>query len=284
MSGEYRALSAEGFAAPAAAPDPGPVTMLDWRPIALLRVDPSYQRTIGQKGAATIRKIVAEFDWSKFAPVIVAPIAGGLYAIVDGQHRTTAALARGLETVPCCIALLDRASQAAAFAAINGQVTAMHATQLFHAKVAAGDPDATALAKICAAAGVRILRSPRAAAQMKRGDTIAAGALQALSARENPERLTLALKCVVQTRDGNPGYLRAPVLRAFMDLFATHPDFAADEGALLDAVDGFDFASAWGESVGRVSGGVKISDAFYARLASHLKRTLLATPQRSAAA
>jgi hypothetical protein len=81
-------------------------------------------------------KLIAEnFDWSKFAPVIVAPVEAGRFAIVDGQHRTTAAVLRGQKTVPCQIVQADRAKQAEAFAAVNGNVTKTNAQQLFHARL-----------------------------------------------------------------------------------------------------------------------------------------------------
>lgn len=59
----------------------------------------------------------------QFAPIIGAPIEGGQWAIVDGQHRTTAAVLRGIEKVPCQVVQADRIQQAAAFAAVNGSVT-----------------------------------------------------------------------------------------------------------------------------------------------------------------
>ena len=40
---------------------------------------------------AHLRRIAEQFDWRLFAPVIVAPIEGGLFAVIDGQHRTHAA-------------------------------------------------------------------------------------------------------------------------------------------------------------------------------------------------
>src|SRR3546814_13493266 len=66
-------------------------------------------------------------------------VEGGQFAIVDGQHRTTAAMLRKQPTVPCQIVQADRAKQAAAYAAVNGNVTRTTPTQLFHARMAAGD-------------------------------------------------------------------------------------------------------------------------------------------------
>ena len=120
----------------------GPAPVLQWLPIDQLGIDPAYQRDILRRGHDNIGRIARRFDWRKFGTVIVAPIAGGRYAIVDGQHRTTAAAVRGIESVPCQIIMADPGEQAAAFAAINGAVTGMTPLQLHAARVAAGDPDA----------------------------------------------------------------------------------------------------------------------------------------------
>ena len=51
------------------------------------------------------------------------PVAGGKFAIIDGQHRTTSAAIVGYETVPCQIVIAAKEEQAAAFKAINGTTT-----------------------------------------------------------------------------------------------------------------------------------------------------------------
>src|SRR3569623_692750 len=133
-----RKLSTQRFSKPSTAFSPGPAPFLEWLSVDRLVVDEEYQREIGKRGAQNIAQIAANFDWSKFAPVIVAPIEGGEFAIVDGQHRTTAAMLRGQERGPCQIVQADRAKQAAAYAAVNGSVTKTTAHQLHHARVAAG--------------------------------------------------------------------------------------------------------------------------------------------------
>ena len=241
-----RALSAEGFSPPAAF-SPGAVPVLQWIAIADLRVDESYQREIGATGRATIRKILDEFRWSKFAPVVVAALEGGFYAIIDGQHRTVAALASaGIERVPCMVTIADQVEQAAAFAAINGNTTAIHATQLFHAKVAAGDPLAVKVTEICRASDVVVLRSSRQQNKLKAGETLAIGALMKCAANDEAT-LGCALRCVPHTGDGNPGLLRSAIIAAFFDVLTWRPGWRADMGALLDALDDFPFATAWAE-------------------------------------
>jgi hypothetical protein len=82
-----------------------------------------------------------------FTPVVVAPAGSSRYAIVDGQHRTTAALICGADRVPCAIIECNRGEQAAAFRAINGTVTALNTMQLHHAAIAAGDVKAKQIEK-----------------------------------------------------------------------------------------------------------------------------------------
>ncbi|MFN3868998.1 MAG: ParB N-terminal domain-containing protein, partial [Hyphomicrobiaceae bacterium] len=73
-------------------------------PLDRLVVDESYQRPITGKGRLNINRIVAKFDWRKFAPLVVTEVDGGRYAIIDGQHRATAALMHpDVHLVPCMV-------------------------------------------------------------------------------------------------------------------------------------------------------------------------------------
>jgi hypothetical protein len=173
----FIALSAKRFTSPHSEFSPGPAPFLEWIEIEKLVVDTEYQREIGRRGTANVQQIAENFDWSKFAPVIVAPIEGGQFAIVDGQHRTTAAMLRGQKKVPCQVVQADRSKQAAAYAAVNGSITKTTAQQLFHAKVAARDANALQLSEVCAAAGVEIVRRNLVQAQAKPGQTQAVTAL-----------------------------------------------------------------------------------------------------------
>lgn len=208
---------------------------LFWIGIASLRVDHRYQRQIiGRTSEKNVLKIAIEFDWSKFAPVVVAELEDteGLFAIIDGQHRTTAAALRGIRDVPCLIHKADLAAQANAFAAINGVVTAMSTMQLHHARVAAGHPAAVELHDVCVAAGVRILRNPLSFRAMKPGYTVAAGTLAQQLARYGSKTLVAALSCITKTGGGNIGMVRAPVVEALCAVFDIEPEWARDLDAL----------------------------------------------------
>lgn len=225
---------------------PGPAPMLAWIPTEKFVVDDTYQRDVGRRGRSNIQYIAEHFDWSKFAPVIVAPVEGGLYAIVDGQHRTTAAMLRGIDQVPCQVVQADRAQQAAAYAAVNGNITQTTAQQLFYARLAAGDAEALVIAEVCSASGVKITRRNVSTAKMKTGETQAVQALVRCLRQYGRETLITALQCITETSDGNAGFVRATTTEALCE--ALNGSVWRDAGeALLRAMDDFSFPDVWGE-------------------------------------
>lgn len=222
---------------------------LHWIAIASLRVDTRYQRDIkGRASEENVVAIAAEFDWTKFAPVVVAEVEEGLFAIIDGQHRTTAAALRGVRDVPCLIVQADLAGQAKAFAAINGKVTAVSSMQLFHAGVAAGDRDAVELRDACAEAGVVICRYPVPAKLMVAGQTLAAVKLAGQLKRYGRDTFVSALCCITKTGDGHPGFVRAPLVEALCASLSFEPEWRRDRAALVKAMQRFDFTAAWNKA------------------------------------
>lgn len=177
---------------------------------------------------------------------MVAPVEGGFYAIVDGQHRTTAAMLRGIERVPCQIVQADRAQQAAAYAAVNGNITKTTPQQLFYARLAAGHEDACELAEVCAAGGIEIVRRNTQIAKMKVGQTQAVGALSRCLREYGRDTLITALQCITQTADGNAGFVKATIIEALCE--ALRATGLRDAGeALLRAMDDFLLVDVWGE-------------------------------------
>lgn len=190
-----------------------------WLDIACLRIDVAYQRAVGKAGRKSIDRIAAEFSWAKFAPLIVSPAPGGLYAIVDGQHRATAAAERGILKVPAWVVKLSPAEQASAFTSINGQVTPITALALFKSARAAGEPWAVELGRVCDAEGVTILPYPRQQRDLKAGDTMAVSSLRHLLARHGERPLRLALG-VIRAVSNEPGSVVAVAVKAFTEAFA----------------------------------------------------------------
>jgi hypothetical protein len=201
----FKPLDSKRFSTPTLAFAPGPAPIQQWIKIDRLVVDTDYQREIGRRGATNVIQIAEHFDWSKFAPVIVAPVEGGRFAIVDGQHRTTAAMLRAIEEVPCHVVQADRAKQAAAYAAVNGNITKTTAQQLYHARLSASDPEALEISKICSSADVEVLRRNVSQSEMKVGQTQAISALVRCAKLYGRDTLITALQCITQTSDGNAG-------------------------------------------------------------------------------
>ena len=152
---------------------------MEWLPIAKLVVDEAYQRPISRSGLKNIEKIALGFRWSRFSPVIVTKILGqDLWAIIDGQHRTHAALALGYQQVPCYIVLAAGADAAQIFAAVNGNITPISLPALYKAALAAEEPWALGIKTACAAAGIKVLMSNASVSRRQPYDTLAVGTLR----------------------------------------------------------------------------------------------------------
>ena len=181
---------------PPAKPETGPAPRLEWIEVGKLVVEESYQREIGERGLKNIGEIVRNFRWSRFTPVIVAPREDGLYALIDGQHRATAAATLRIGEVPAQIVDMGPEERTEAFSYINGAVTALSAMATFHAAVAARIQAAVAAQRALDAAGARVLRYPLAAGRMAPGDTCAAGALMKAADTYGDAALSAALVAI----------------------------------------------------------------------------------------
>lgn len=221
----------------------GIITLL---PLASLVIDERYQREIGRWGTANIVRIANEFAWNKFAPIIVTPV-GNRYAIIDGQHRATAALSRGdIDVLPAYVVRMTTEEAAAAFAAINGAVTRITPLQLYIARVAANDPAAMILQRVLDEAGVRVLKFKFPDQDYEVGDTLAIGTLEACLKKYGREILKTALLAITKSFDGNPGCLTKGSIATLCAILADRPEWqhlreplweAMDEAGLIDIED-----------------------------------------------
>jgi hypothetical protein len=214
--------------------------MLQWINIADLAVDPTYQRPIVGKGRKNVDRIARSFSWSCFAPVVVAPVEGGKFAIIDGQHRTTAAALAGFDTVPCQIVIAAQREQAAAFKAINGITTAISPMALQAAALIAQEPWAVEIADVCARAEVELLRYPVPTDKQSPGQTMAVGALSQCLKQYGSDTLITALQCVTQTKNNRPGMLSARIIKALCSVLHESPEWRDRGLALLEAFDEID--------------------------------------------
>jgi ParB-like nuclease domain len=170
--------------------------MLDWLKIANLRIDDRYQRPLTARNWKAIHDIAANFDWCAFGPILCAPIEGGLYAVIDGQHRAHAAALCGIERIPAMIVPVPPAKQALAFVSVNSGIR-VSPHQTFRAELAAASAEAVAIAEACRAAGCEALTYNPSAATKKPRQIASIGFLRACIRRGEAQALTVALSAIV---------------------------------------------------------------------------------------
>jgi hypothetical protein len=268
-----RPIDTQSYAAIAQPASLGPAPQLQWLPIDQLVIDESYQRDITAQGRKNVRAIAENFSWTFFAPVIVSPIEGGRYAVIDGQHRTTAAALVGVREVPCALVIADKITQAKAFRAINAQVTKMHSLPLFHARVAAGDEVAVRAAAMADAAGVIIARYPKQAKARPHHETLAPGAVLKMAAR-NAEIGVLVLRAL---RNGSPDdepLLREVIMTALFEVLVNNADWCIEK-PLLAALEPMPVGAMYREAVAIAAKtrGLSACDSMQAAFTTELEKT-----------
>lgn len=142
--------------------DLGPTPRLEWLPLDQLEIDRRYQRQMGPGNWAHANRILREWKWLFYQPIVVAPKQGGAgYVVIDGQHRLEAARKHpAIDRLPCYVVdAADVADQAKAFVTLNARRIGVTRLQRFWAAHAAGEPVARRIHKICEAAGVAITKS-----------------------------------------------------------------------------------------------------------------------------
>lgn len=181
----------------------GEVGELRWLPIGQLYIDRRYQRHILRVGKQNIRKMVEEFAWSKFGALVVGKRAPTVYAIVDGQHRATAAHLRGdIAKLPCLVREGGQREEAEAFAALHTLVTRIHPLQAFRAAVVGGDSYSIETVNLCMSADVTIVAYPKV--DMKAGETQSLGNLRTLM-RNHSARFVKAVLRLLRVLDPQAG-------------------------------------------------------------------------------
>ena len=217
----------------------GAIGELETLPISKLYVDGVYQRAVSIGSVRNIKRICAQFDWAKFLPVIVTK-DGDTYSIVDGQHRTIAAASIGVTEVPCYILSCSAADAAAAFAAINGNVTPIQPIDLWFAELAAGEASAVALQRVLDAAGVKVTRKKEG---FLPGETRSINVLRRALDFYGSAILTTILQCIVETGDGNPGMIFGAMVNGIGRAIRTKPELLTNPSKLFDVFDGLSLST-----------------------------------------
>ena len=205
-------------------PDPGPKPELTWLHVAWLSVDPRYQRDTGSRRSLNlIDKIASEFRWSRFGVASVVRQAATAetntrFFVIDGQHRVEAVRRLGLLQVPCVVLPHATVEEAAVdFVAMNRDRVVVTPLHIYHAQLAAGDPQARAIAAVCKAAGVEICRHQVPASHMKAGQTLAVATIAKLIRTSGEKFATRVLAQVAKAGKGVPGAVNAAAIRHAAD-------------------------------------------------------------------
>jgi hypothetical protein len=93
---EFEPLNVAHYQQPTTPLSDGAAPFMDWIEVKRLVTDKTYQREISRAGSINVERIAEYFEWAKFSPVIVAPVEGGMFSIIDGQHLATAAMLEAL--------------------------------------------------------------------------------------------------------------------------------------------------------------------------------------------
>lgn len=244
----------QAIAVNAAAPMPGQDPKLRWLPLARMVIDGRYQRSIEKAGQNNIQSIAQNFKWSRFAPVIVTPLAGKgeLYALIDGQHRATAALSIGISDVPAYIVEATPEEAARIFSAVNGQVTRMSAMQVFKAALAGGEAWAIEIRDCCHEARVTPLFNNVPRLKQKPFQTMSVSAMRRIAMRHGPRVLASTLKVLCASKGADtPGFLSERKINAYSSMIAARPGWVDATERLCGLVASSDLELALPEDVER---------------------------------
>lgn len=174
-------------------PNPGPAPMLQWLAVDRLVIDDAYQRPLLPGNWKAIEKIAANFQWSRFSPVLVAPVAGGLFAVIDGQHRVHAAALCGIAEVPAMVVQVGVEEQSRAFAWVNSQSIRVSVFHIFKAAFSAGDDWAVRADAAVSGGGCRLMRANASSSNKKPGEVYAIGLIRSLIEAGQDRAITAAL-------------------------------------------------------------------------------------------
>lgn len=222
----YRSVDVSDQKTAALLDQPAPV--LDWLPISRMLIDDTYQRPLGPKNWGAIRKIADNFMWSRFAPVLVAPVENGLYAIIDGQHRVHAAAICGIKTVPAMSVHMSRAEQASAFAWVNGNVTRMTTFNIFKAAIAAKDGWAERIDALVTDAGCRLMTYNKSSKERRAGEVYCVVLIRRLAQLGHGEAVRAGLTAVrASDRHDDITLYSEDVLKPWLEAVASRPEFLA---------------------------------------------------------
>ncbi|MCB8835971.1 ParB N-terminal domain-containing protein [Aurantimonas sp. VKM B-3413] len=228
-----------------AAIDPGPAPMLQWIDIAALVVDEGYQRELKRGNWTAIRRIAGQFKWSRFSPVFVAPIEGGRFAVIDGQHRTHAAAMCGFAQVPCQVVPMEKSEQAASFAAVNGLVTKVTKWQIFKAALSAGEKWAVSCDRAVSEAGCHLMTRHGDPNRNKSGEIYPVALIHQYVRAKQADVVTASLGAIRRSEFGREAAAYTnEIVKPLLAAVADRPWLISQDVDLAGFLDDFDVWSA----------------------------------------
>lgn len=172
-----------------------------WLDPTTLLVDETYQRALSRQSLAMIEKIVANWDWARFKPPVVAKTPDGL-EVIDGQHTAiAAAMHPSIGQIPVMVVrAAEMKERAGAFVGHNKDRLGLSQVQIHYAAIAAGDEDALTIAQVCERAGVVLLRYPPGNGEFKPGESLAIAAVRNLVNRRGAMGARIVLQVLAEAR------------------------------------------------------------------------------------
>lgn len=208
-----------------------PSPMLQWVEIAAMVIDDRYQRPINAGGWRTVRAIAEKFNWACFTPVLLAPIEGGQFAVIDGQHRVHAAAMCGIKSVPSMVVPIAATEQARAFLQVNTARTAMSQFNKFKAGLAAGEDWAIEADKAVRDAGCTLMRFTPSAKSREPGQILCVALVREMVTKGHARAVTNTLTAVRALDTGgssSPLYYSDWLLNPLMRAVSGFPKIDAD--------------------------------------------------------
>lgn len=283
-----------------AAANPGRPPKLEWLDLRKLTINTRYQRPITAGGMNTIKRIMAGFSWSRFSPVIVRRVPGPeeCYEIIDGQHRSTAALNCGYDNVPAMVVACDEDEAARIFAAVNGNVTPMQPMAVYKAALAGGEDWARQCKAAAEAAGCSILTYALPRGQQKPLQTMSIQAVRQVWRSHGPGVLEATFKLLTASSGSDvPGFLSSYLIKGWSRVLASRPGWVRDIATVQEAIRQMNMnlslleveeaerrlAARMGDGRSRVTGEIsvikeKVADAMGRRLSAQFIATQLRLP------
>lgn len=219
------------------APVTGEKPMLIWTAPTNLYVDATYQRDLSRKSIRLIKQLVQNFAWNRMKPPIVVDDAGK-YHVVDGQHTAIAAATIRLPEIPVFVVDAPELDERArAFVGHNTDRITVTSINIYKALLAAGDPDAQDVERVCQRAGVRI-RELNQSIVAAEGDTKSIGLIRAMIKNHGVVKSRKVLECLVKAK--LKPIPAAAILAAQAIVCVENPDVDLDRLTAAIRIEGVD--------------------------------------------